>query len=298
MQTLNLVENTSVDFNAYRLFETNDHENNYRKLALAEQLQTSLELQVLLNIFAMEVSKYVDFSGLYFKNAEVSAAVRGSKAGRKERRFDLKINQKYLGTLTYALNSPISLTNNKILKELHQLIIYPINNAIKYQQAMLLAMQDGLTGLGNRRYFDEQLKRAMHHANRQHSTVGMIVCDLNKFKLINDTHGHHIGDDILIQFAQALRASVRDSDSLFRFGGDEFAILIEDASKQSLDIIEERISEALAVNTLLTKYQVTCSLGFTLMNRADDEKSFFKRADKMLYRQKMNSPCPLNLVKQ
>lgn len=296
MQTLNLVENSNVDFNAFKLFDTRDHEDNYRKLALTEQLQTSLELNALLNIFAMEASKHIDFSGLYFKKGEISVAVRGSKPGKKERHFELKINNEYIGTLTYTLNSPISLSSNKILKELHQLIIHPINNAIKYQQAIKLAMQDSLTGLGNRRYFDEQLKRAMHHANRQRTKVGLMVCDLNKFKLINDTYGHNVGDEILINFAQALRDSVRDSDSVFRFGGDEFVIIVEDASENSLLIIEERVTQALALNSLLAKYQVACALGFTFMNRADNQTSFFERADSLLYRQKVASHKALSLI--
>ena len=296
MQTLNLVENSNVDFNAFKLFDTRDHEDNYRKLALTEQLQTSLDLKSLLNIFAMEVSKYVTFSGLYFKQEKIAASARGSKPGKKERLFELKINNEYIGTLTYALNSPISLTNRKILKELHQLLIHPINNAIKYLKAVKLAMQDGLTGLGNRRYFDEQLKRAMHHANRQRSKVGLMVCDLNKFKMVNDTYGHHVGDEILVSFAQALISSVRDSDSIFRFGGDEFVIIVEDASEQSLLVIEERITHALTTNSLLAKYHVTCALGFTFMNRADDPTSFFERADSMLYRHKIASHKALSLI--
>jgi len=296
MQTLNLIENTNVDFNAFKLFDTRNHENNYRKLALAEQLQTSLDLSVLLNTFAMEAAKFVDFSGLYFKHGKISTAVRGSKPGKKERQYELKISGKYLGTLTYAVNSPVSITNNKMLKELHQLLIHPINNAIRYQQAIKLAMQDGLTGLGNRRYFDEQLKRAMHHANRQQTKVGLVVGDLNKFKQVNDTYGHNIGDEVLIQFAQILRESVRDSDSLFRFGGDEFVVLVENASDKSLWIIEDRINTALTKNSLLAKYQIGCALGFTFMNRADSEQSFFERADKMLYQRKMNIPRSFSLV--
>lgn len=161
---------------------------------------------------------------------------------------------------------------------------------------MTLAMQDALTGLGNRRYFDEQLKRAMHHANRQQSKVGLMVCDLNKFKAINDTHGHHVGDEILAHFAKALNQSIRDSDSVFRFGGDEFVIIVEDASKHSLLLIEERISQALKEDTLLAKYQVSCSLGFTFMNRADDQTSFFERADSMLYRRKVTSHRALRMI--
>ncbi len=287
MQTLNVVEHSTVDFNAFKIFDRRDNTDNYRKLALTEQLQTSLELNVLLNIFAMEAAKYVDFSGLYFKQGEITAQVRGSKKAKKETLFELTINKQHIGTLTYAINSPISLTNNRVLRELHQLLIHPLHNAIKYQQAIKLAMQDGLTELGNRRYFDEQLKRAMHHANRQSSKVGMMVCDLNKFKEINDSYGHHVGDEILVQFSQALRSSVRDSDSVFRFGGDEFVILVEDASEESLLIIEERINQALITNSVLAKYQVGCELGSTFMESSDNEHSFFERADSNLYGRKM-----------
>ena len=191
---------------------------------------------------------------------------------------------------------PISISNFKILTELHKLLIYPINNAIKYQEAVTLAMQDSLTSLGNRRYFDQQLKRAMHHANRQRSKVGLIVCDLDKFKKINDTFGHQLGDNVLKAFASALTDSIRDSDSLFRFGGDEFAVIVEDASEKSLIIIEQRINLALKANPLLVKYQVSCSLGYTFMNRADSADSFFERADTLLYRQKMNMPRSLSIV--
>jgi two-component system cell cycle response regulator len=296
MQTLNLVENTHIDFNAFKLFDTSDHKDNYRKLALAEQLQTTLALDVLLNIFAMEAAKFVNFSGLYFKNGDINAAVPNSKSGKKERVYELKLNGNYIGILTYSLNAPISVTNHKILTNLHKLLIHPINNAIMYHNAMKLAMEDSLTGLGNRRQFDQQLKRAMHHANRQKSRIGLIVGDLNKFKTINDTHGHHAGDQVLKQFAEALKLSVRDSDSLFRFGGDEFAVLVEDANERSLELIECRIDKAIEENALLSKYKISCSLGYTYMNRADDEHSFFKRADANLYRVKMNMPNKLSVV--
>jgi diguanylate cyclase (GGDEF)-like protein len=161
---------------------------------------------------------------------------------------------------------------------------------------MALAMQDGLTSLGNRRYFDEQIKRAMHQANRQHKQVGLLVGDLNKFKAVNDTHGHHVGDEILIHFADALKASIRDSDSVFRFGGDEFAIIVEDACSQSLSVIEERIHLAMKNDHLLDKYKVSCCLGSTFMNRADNEKTLFKRADQALYRQKLMLSRSLKLV--
>ena len=208
----------------------------------------------------------------------------------------MKIADDFIGTLSYGINGPISLTNYKVLEKLHQCLLHPLKNSIAYHAAMQLAMQDSLTGLGNRRYFDEQLKRAMHNANRHHSLVGLVLVDLDKFKVINDTYGHTTGDLVLQEFANILHQCIRDSDSLFRFGGDEFSIIVENANDTALTIIEKRINLALANNVLLNKYQLGCSIGSTFMNRADNEKSFFDRADEILYRSKMQAATHLSVV--
>jgi diguanylate cyclase (GGDEF)-like protein len=244
----------------------------------------------------MEAARYINFSGLYFKNQTVSKTLRGSRKAKHERQFELKLNDEFIGTLSYGINSPISMINYKDLQRIHQIILYPLKNALQYHQAMQLAMQDSLTGLGNRRYFDEQLKRAMHNANRHHAQVGLVLGDLNKFKAINDTYGHNTGDQVLKQFANILRSCIRDSDSVFRFGGDEFAIIVENASDNALDIIQGRVDNALSSNVLLAKYQVGCSLGTTFMNRADNEHTLLERADQALYRQKMKIAKRLSVV--
>lgn len=297
MRTVNVVNHPNAKFNAFTLFQHNEQQSQ-RNLALLEQLQTTLDVKELINIFSVEVAKYLDFTGIYFKHADVSATARGSRQAKAERQFELKLNGQFFGMITYAVNMPISIANYEILNELHQLLINPLNNAVKYHQAMQLAMQDGLTQLGNRRSFDEQIKRAMAQAARRQTRVGLILCDLNKFKAINDSFGHVIGDSVLVHFAQALRQSVRDTDCIFRFGGDEFAIIIGDACQQSLMVIEQRIYQAMSQDALLAKYNVTSSLGLAFMNKADNATSFFERADTALYSQKMNIPHKLSIVSQ
>ena len=305
MQTLNVLDNRFSPFNTYSTLSTDalvaetftDTVFDKRQmLALMTQLQTTLDIDELLNIFAIEVTRYIDFSGLYFKSLNLNTVLPSSRKAKKEQRFELKVDDNFIGTLTYGINSPISLTNFKVLEQLHQCLLHPIKNAIAYHAAMQLAMQDGLTGLGNRRYFDEQLKRSMHNANRHHSLVGLVLGDLNKFKAINDTYGHIAGDNVLQEFANVLRLCTRDSDSLFRFGGDEFAIIVENANDSALTIIENRINLSLANNLQLNKYQLGCSIGSTFMNRADNELSFFERADEILYRRKMKVSTHLSVV--
>ena len=305
MQTLNVLDNRFSPFNTYSTLSTDalvaesfttSVFDKRQALGFMTQLQTTLDLDKLLNIFSIEATRYVDFSGLYFKGQNLNKTLRGSRKAKKERRFELKMGDDFVGTLTYGINSPISLTNYRVLEQLHQCLLYPIKNAIAYHEAMQLAMQDALTGLGNRRYFDEQLKRAMHNANRHHSLVGLVLGDLNKFKAINDTFGHITGDLVLKEFAEVLRQCIRDSDSLFRFGGDEFAIIVENANDTALAIIEGRVNLALESNALLSKHKLGCSLGSTFMNRADNEVSFFERADETLYRKKMQSAAHLSVV--
>ena len=296
MQTLNILESTAPSFNAFNALANSTNANHKRSSNLLEQLQTTLAVDKLLDIFAMEAAHYIKFSGLYFKSTIVSQTLRGSRKAKYERQFELKLNGEFIGTISYSVDKPISMHHYKDLQRIHQTILYPLKNALQYHQAIQLAMQDSLTGLGNRRYFDEQLKRAMHHANRHHAQVGLVLGDLNKFKAVNDTHGHIAGDQVLIQFSNILRSCVRDSDSVFRFGGDEFAIIVENASEYALDIIQSRINSSLKSNILLAKYQIGCSLGTTFMNRADNERTLFERADQSLYRQKMNMSNRLSVV--
>ena len=296
MQTLNILENTTPSFNVYNVLANTDANIHKHNTSLLEQLQTTLSLDKLLDIFAMEAARYIKFSGLYFKNNHVSKTLRGSRKTKYERQFELKLNNSFLGTITYGITNPVSLSHMKDIQRIHQILLYPLNNALQYHQAMQLAMQDGLTQLGNRRYFDEQLKRAMHNANRHHAKLGLILCDLNKFKTINDTHGHSVGDQVLVQFANILRTCVRDSDSIFRFGGDEFAIIVENVSDDALNIIDGRVISALKTDVLMSKYQVSCSLGCTFMNRVDNEQTLFERTDQALYHQKLKSSKHLTVV--
>jgi diguanylate cyclase (GGDEF)-like protein len=296
MQTLNILDNPTLSFHSFNALKNSANTYVKNHSSLLEQLQTTLDLGKLLDIIAMEAARFINFSGLYFKNQEVSKTLRGSRKAKYERQFELKLNDEFIGTLSYSIDKPIGMIHYKDLQRIHQIIIYPLKNALLYHQAIQLAMQDGLTGLGNRRYFDEQLKRAMHNANRHHTQVGLVLGDLNKFKAINDTYGHSIGDQVLKQFSNILRSCIRDSDSTFRFGGDEFAIIVENASEYALDIIQSRINNALRTNVLLAKHQVSCSLGTTFMNRADNEHTFFERADQALYRQKVNMSKRFSVV--
>jgi diguanylate cyclase (GGDEF)-like protein len=265
-------------------------------LALLQQLQMTLDIDKLLKLFSMQAARYINFSSFYFKSKKMNKTLLNNKKTKTERQFDLKLNNEFIGTLSYGVTQEHNENDFLHLKLLHQYLIPPLKNAIEYSKAIELAMHDCLTCLGNRRYFDEQLNRAMHNANRQKSKLGLILADLNEFKMINDKHGHLVGDKVLKKFASIAVKCVRDSDSVFRFGGDEFAILVENADDNALIIIENRIHKAIKTNALMSKYKVSSSLGSTFMNSGDNNTTIFNRADEALYQHKAAYPCKLSLV--
>jgi diguanylate cyclase (GGDEF)-like protein len=113
-------------------------------------------------------------------------------------------------------------------------------------EAHQLARVDQLTGLGNRRAFDEALAEQLADACVSGAHVSLLVADLNDFKQVNDLYGHMAGDECLRQAADALRSTVRDGDGCYRWGGDEFAVLVGNASAGDAALLAERVEHTVA----------------------------------------------------
>jgi diguanylate cyclase (GGDEF)-like protein/PAS domain S-box-containing protein len=152
-----------------------------------------------------------------------------------------------------------------------------------------LAYQDALTGLPNRTLFDDRLTKAIEVAKRYNRKLGLLFVDLDDFKLINDTSGHYVGDMFLMQIAQTLNKSIRQSDTLARFGGDEFVILLEDYEKTDIVAIAQRIlddlKEPLHLNGI--EYLPTASIGIAIFpDDAKDKIELLQHADTAMYKAK------------
>ena len=162
------------------------------------------------------------------------------------------------------------------------------------QHAHELAMQDALTGLPNRRRFDQQLNDALCAPPRRQGAHAVLLLDLNAFKRVNDLYGHGIGDEVLINIAMRLRRAARQQDLVARFGGDEFAILAreltgaEDATNVALRVIKE-FEEPIVTGPLV--HHVGVGIGIALFPQdGPGEIELLRRADIALYRAKEEKP--------
>jgi diguanylate cyclase (GGDEF)-like protein/PAS domain S-box-containing protein len=157
-----------------------------------------------------------------------------------------------------------------------------------------LAYYDALTHLPNRRLFQERLSQALAATTRSHFFGAIFFIDLDKFKELNDTRGHDVGDLLLIQVSERLRAVVREEDTVARQGGDEFIILLEKLKTNAKEAaylakqIGEKLFDAMSKPFILNEYEYYCklSIGIELFNKTDIAEDLFKHADIAMYQAK------------
>jgi diguanylate cyclase (GGDEF)-like protein len=158
-----------------------------------------------------------------------------------------------------------------------------INERNLKQELNRLSITDALTGLFNQRHFYTRLKEEVLRANRQQNPLALILFDLDNFKAYNDTHGHLAGDEILRKAGALINESIREGvDSGYRYGGDEFAIILIDANMTIAKGIGNRVEVS-----LLEKINIMASMGLTIFSEGMSYKDFVAETDKNLYRAKL-----------
>ncbi|PVZ09211.1 MULTISPECIES: diguanylate cyclase domain-containing protein [unclassified Pseudomonas] len=162
----------------------------------------------------------------------------------------------------------------------------------RYQrQVEALATQDSLTDLPNRRGFNLLAGQALSDVQRTGAPLSALMLDLDKFKVLNDTHGHLAGDEVLAGFAEVLRDTLRHSDIISRWGGEEFIVLLKDTDGNAAQAIAEKVrqrTEAHVFHYRGKALRITTSVGLTLMQPGDNLERIIARADNALYRAKQS----------
>jgi diguanylate cyclase (GGDEF)-like protein len=157
----------------------------------------------------------------------------------------------------------------------------------RFAETRRQAKTDELTGLPNRRWFDQELRRAIAHARGAGDTLALLVIDLDHFKELNDTLGHHAGDRVLAQLGPRIRTALRTGDHVARLGGDEFAVLLPGAG--AVEGAGERIADALSERFTVEgiELQIAASIGVALFpDHGDDAETLLQRADVAMYQAK------------
>lgn len=146
------------------------------------------------------------------------------------------------------------------------------------------AIRDPLTGLYNRRFYNTRIAEEISRAKRNGKMMAVMICDLDRFKSINETHGHHRGDEVLTAIANIISNSIRGADLAFRLGGDEFIVVLPDGSRDGLLVVAERIQKRVSQLREKDHSEVGMSIGAALYpEHGNDPEELVRLADRALY---------------
>ncbi|MCG7982914.1 MAG: GGDEF domain-containing protein [Candidatus Thiodiazotropha lotti] len=255
-------------------------------MELSGKLQTTLEVDTLIELFAQVMGNQALYDSLdYCAPTNGMELHFGQDEQRNKLGYNLKVLDTDLGQVVVSRNKRYNKSEIAQVENFLAALLYPLRNALLYQAAIESAFLDSLTGIKNRTAFDSNFSREIELNRRKNSELSVIVMDIDFFKRINDQFGHAVGDLVLKQVAKAAELTIRSSDALYRYGGEEFVVVLNGTDQTGARLLAERIRENienLRVESL-KDLQVTLSLGVSMMNEGDTTESLFKRADEALY---------------
>jgi diguanylate cyclase (GGDEF)-like protein len=151
-----------------------------------------------------------------------------------------------------------------------------------------ISLTDGLTQIDNRRSLEDRLNDMWQHSVRLHEPIAIVMCDIDKFKSVNDTYGHQAGDSVLKQFAQLLKAEAREIDRVGRYGGEEFLLILSGTVLDAAVTFAERLREKAEKHTFTYEggtlcRTMSCGVAASPHPRVKDQEALLKAADDALY---------------
>ncbi len=249
-------------------------------------LQTTLELEQLVKLFAREVGASVPHSSINYSNDEPEIGLTVGRAAKHACTFRLIVEKQNLGQVTFTRGKPFTEKESALLEFLLSSLAYPLRNALQYENAFQASLTDPLTGIYNRTAMEVALRREISLARRHRTPLSLIIMDIDGLKQVNDKYGHATGDQLIKAVVEALCGSLRDTDLVSRYGGDEFTILLNNTAPRGATVLAENIRKK--IQSVACQFEdktinVTVSMGVASLTGRDKHTGLFARADQALY---------------
>ncbi len=268
------------------------------RLKLNNTLQSSLELGQVLQLFLENIQPELKLAGLAYVNEDQAIDIKLGKQTTHSCGYQLITPDENLGEITFTRRKRFNEADLETIESLLTSLLNPLRNALKYRDAIRAALKDPLTGAGNRLAMNDTLRREIELAKRHNQPLSILVMDIDNFKQVNDCHGHSAGDLVLQNLISTTQDIYRVTDMVFRYGGEEFVVLLNKTDRTGAKVIAERIRQAVADMHVESKHtndkncknknkiQATVSIGIATLTGTDSKDSLFDRADKALYKAK------------
>lgn len=268
-------------------FEADKHQQ--LKFKLSSILQSSLDLEQVLGIFHAELQTVMELSGLTYVNESQKIKLHTGKKATHSCGYRLITQSDHLGEINFYRGKRFTEFDLELIEGVLSTLICPLRNTLQYREAIIASLTDPLTGAGNRIALDNTLRREIELAKRHQSPLSLLLIDVDDFKHVNDSLGHRTGDLVLKVIVDALTDINRQTDLSFRYGGDEFVVLLNETNLHGALVIAQRIRQSIEqkeIEIAGEQVQVTVSIGATTLKKSDSNDTIFQRADKALYQAK------------
>lgn len=255
-------------------------------LRLASVLQTSLNIEQVFSTFIQEINNIVPIGGASYTNSAMNIRNTYGETEKHSVTYRLTVSEQPLGEIAFSRRRKFTLKETKLLEYLLCGLVYPLKNAISYQTALQAALTDPLTGVNNRASMDSSIAREVDLAKRHDCCLSLITIDIDHFKHVNDTFGHASGDCVIRAVADLIQQTIRSTDMVFRYGGEEFVVLLSNTDIKGAVLLAERIRrmvENCEIPCNGANISATISAGVAWLEKDENAQQLFEKADKALY---------------
>lgn len=253
---------------------------------LSETQDTTLLILIVGVIFALASSLVALFLGKWIANPIEKLALTARQIGEGDLTSKAIVTSNdEIGALAKCLNAMTQNLNDTMTSR--ELLLKEIKQREKTERALKkLSTTDELTGIYNRRAFDEQLATNLARTKRYQEPLSLLMIDIDLFKQVNDRYGHSVGDLVLKELVNEMKSHTRETDFLARWGGEEFVILLPQTEAPAAMQLAERLREGVAEHLFPSVEHLTVSIGHSAAQPNDSSDSLLNRADNALYQAK------------
>ncbi|WP_207168506.1 GGDEF domain-containing protein [Thiocystis violacea] len=256
-------------------------------IAFLQAITASLELDTVMATLNAFLADLVEHTGWEYRRSDAAEIMKGGKPDRNRLEYLLTLNGVEMGTLKLMRGRRFSEDEQVRIEGLLGLAAPAIQNALRFFKVSQQLERDPLTGLGNRRALNLQGAQWLADSVRHHQPISMLVMDLDRFKAVNDTYGHPVGDRLLCRVAETLMHVTRTADLCVRMGGDEFVVLLPWTDLADALECAERIRHALSEQPIETsggeQVAASVSIGVATLRKDMDLDKLYQQADEALY---------------
>lgn len=258
-------------------------------ISLANALQSTLEVDGLFDRLDQSLRPVSGHDFLLYDHPREGIRLQIGGVCLNAVSYDVVLLDEGLGTLTLGRKHPYAEEELQAIEALLCALVYPLRNAILYRRALETAFKDPVTGVNNRAAFEQSLLRETDLAQRHGTPLSLIMLDIDHFKRINDHYGHVFGDSVLRALGEIVTSCTRVSDTVFRYGGEEFVLILSNTDLPGATILARRICDAVQSSPLVhdgVSVRMTVSLGVAERVNNEPGRLLVQRADTALYRAK------------